>query len=212
VKKIYIATPCMTGEVWVGYMKSVIATFMLLTKNGHEVQHDTMTGCSNICVARNVMLQDFMDGDADAILFIDADLSWPAEAALRLVRSPHDVIGGAYPAKQDDTFFLAKVKPSATRLMEADGLPGGFLKITRKAVKQMQDRFTDLRCTYKGGREMFTLFDNGIFDGEYLGEDYAFTRRWQQCGSKAFVDPDIQFEHYGRKAWSGSLSDHVREG
>lgn len=211
VPLIYIATPCMSGEVWVGYMKSAISTFMLLSKKGYEIQHDAMSACSNICVARNVMLQDFMDSKATAILFIDADLSWPAEAALRLIESPHDVIGGAYPAKQDQAGFLVKVRPGATRLLEADGLPGGFLKITRRAVMKMQERFVDLKCTYKGDREMFTLFDNGIFDGEYLGEDFAFTRRWQQCGGKAFVDPDIEFEHYGRKAWRGRLNDYVCE-
>jgi hypothetical protein len=207
--KVYIATPCATGEVWLGYLKSAISTFMLLTNKGHQVEHDAMTGCSNICVARNVMLADFMASENDVLLFIDSDMSWPAEAALNLVESPHDVIGGAYPAKQDETYFLAKWRKGQTRLLEADGLPGGFLKITRKAVKKMQEHFPELRATHKGQREIYTLFDNGIFDGEYLGEDYAFTKRWQMTGGKAFIDPDIDFEHYGRKVYSGNLKNHV---
>lgn len=206
---VYIATPAMTGEVWVGYLKSAIHTFMLLTAKGYKVNHDVMSGCSNICVARNVMAQDFLDSENDILLFIDSDLSWPAEAALALVESPHDVIGGAYPAKQDDTHWLAKFRPGNTRLHEADGLPGGFLKITRKAMLKMVKQFPELRCKYKKDREMTALFDNGIFDGEYLGEDFAFTKRWQQCGGKAFLEPNITFEHYGRKAWSGNLNDYL---
>jgi hypothetical protein len=206
-KSVYIATPAMTGEVWLGYLKSVISTFMLLTNKGYQVEHDAMTGCSNICVARNVMLADFMATEAETMLFIDADLSWPPEAALKILECPHDVVGGAYPAKTEETHFLAKWRKGHTRLLEAEGLPGGFLKITRKAVTAMQVKFPELRASYKGKREIFTLFDNGVFDGEYLGEDFAFTKRWQICGGKAFIEPDIAFEHYGRKVYSGNLND-----
>lgn len=187
---------------------------MLLSQNGYQVSLDAMSGCSNICVARNVMLADFMESGAKCALFIDADLAWNPSDALKLIQSPHDVIGGAYPVKQDGGGFLARVKSGPTKLFETDGLAGGFMKVTRNAVLKMQKKFPELKARYKKDREIYALFDNGIFDGEYTGEDYAFTRRWMQTGGKAFIDPDMIFEHYGRKAWSGSLSDYLiaREG
>jgi hypothetical protein len=207
--EVYIATPAMSGEVWVGYLKSALHTFILLTNNGYQVNHDVMSGCSNICVARNVMLADFMDSNAKCILFIDSDLCWEPEAALRLVQSPHDVIGGVYPAKQDDPLFLAKFKEGNTRLLEADGMPGGFLKITRKAVEKMMKEYPAMKCKYKNDRTIYSFFDNGIVDGVYVGEDYAFCHRWTSIGEKAFIDPDITFEHYGRKYWTGNLAESL---
>lgn len=207
---VRIATPCMTGEVTVGYTKSIIETFILLANEGFQVEHDVMIGCSNICVARNVMLADFLDSQADTLFFIDSDLSWKASDAVRVIGSPHDVIGGVYPAKNDEVHFLAKWSSRPTKLLVAEGLPGGFLKVSRKAILKMCNQFPQLRARYKHKRDIVALFDNGIFDGEYLGEDFAFTKRWQACGGTAYIDPDITFEHYGHKAWSGNLNDYLQ--
>lgn len=216
IPDVYIATPCLTGEPWAGYLKSVIETFMLLTNKGYRVEHDMMNGCSLIPLARNLMLQSFRDCGAKTLLFIDADLSWPAEAALRLVESPHDVIAGAYPVKDDDIRFPANWKAGSTRLLQSYGLQGGFLKISRRAIERMDEKFPDLKCHYDG-KEMVALFDTMIVrgdpiddqdpfkEGQWLGEDTAFTRRWQMCGGRAFIDPNINFEHYGHKAWPGNL-------
>jgi hypothetical protein len=205
---VFIATPCMTGEVWTAYMKSCLNTIMLMTNQGISVSHNFLNGCSNICVARAVLADDFLQSGAKSMLFIDADLSWRPEDAIRVAMSPHDVIGGVYPSKEDNSKWLGKWRPGPTRLLEADGLPGGFLKISRNAFATIAEKFPQLRCDYRG-RDMHAYFENGIFDGEYLGEDFAFTRRWQQCGGKAFIDPDVTFEHYGHKAWSGNLSQYI---
>ena len=189
-------------------MKSCIDTIVQLSASGYKVEHQFLNGCSNICVARTVLAYDFLRSDADTLLFIDADLSWDTAGALRLVESPHDVIAGVYPAKQDDIHWLAKWREGQTRLLEADGLPGGFLKITRRALEKIAEKFPELHCKYRD-RDMTAFFENAIVDGELRGEDYAFCWRWQQCGGKAFLDPDITFEHYGRKAWQGNLQTYL---
>jgi hypothetical protein len=207
---IYIATPCMTGEVWVGYLKSIIHTFMLLSNSGYKVSHDIMSSNSLIPLARNIMVQDFLDSGAHTLLFIDADLSWEPQAALRLVQNPHDVVSGAYPCKDDANPRWAGMWMAGRlgRNMEASGLPGGFLKVSRRAIKQIIEKHPELKCKYQN-REMHAIFDTAIVDGEYLGEDYAFTHRWRQCGGKAFIDPDITFSHYGHKAWTGNLREFL---
>jgi len=129
--------------------------------------------------------------------------------AVKLCNSPHDVIGGSYPGKSDEVHFHGlNMKPGPTKLMEVDGLPGGFLKITRRALEKIARKFPDLAFEYNGIK-CHGWFENAIVDGEYLTEDYAFTWRWKQCGGKAFMDPDMTFSHFGNKVWQGNLHDHI---
>lgn len=204
---VLIATPSHSGQVHIGYMNSWFRTVLLLASKGFTCESAFMQGNALITSARNILAQDFLDSTADTLLFIDSDLSWRPEDALRLVQSPHDVIAGVYPAKCDEIKWLAKFKPGQTRLLEADGLPGGFLKISRRALEKLSE--TVPQYDYRG-RKMYAFFETAIVDGEYLGEDYAFTHRWKQTGEKAFIDPDCTFEHFGHKAWSGNLNDYLQ--
>ncbi|GAB3590445.1 MULTISPECIES: hypothetical protein [Acetobacter] len=96
--KIFIATPCYGGMVTQEYMESVIActsimqTPMTLSLLGDDAM---------ISRARNTLLHQFYTrSDASHILFIDADIGFPAEAPARLLAADKDVVAGMYPIKQ----------------------------------------------------------------------------------------------------------------
>jgi glycosyltransferase involved in cell wall biosynthesis len=56
-------------------------------------------GCSAIDVARNEMLSDALHDGAESILFIDSDIGFEPQDALRLLARPEPVVSGVYAKK-----------------------------------------------------------------------------------------------------------------
>ena len=135
--------------------------------------------------------------------------------ALAIVQSPHDFIGGVYPAKVPDkqkVFQTRNVRESASQnLIETDGVPGGFFRIKRKALERMKEAYPEMACQHRG-YQYHLLFEHIILeDRTPLGEDYAFCERWRRMGEKIFIYPDIDFKHCGRGVWEGNMiSDDPR--
>jgi hypothetical protein len=210
---VFIATPTHNWMVSTSYTQSLMATVALLGQHGMAVLTNYMLGCAMISFARAIQTQDFLDSGAEHLLFIDSDLEWDPLGALALVTSPHDFIGGVYPAKtagMSMMFQTRNIRESGSQnLIETDGIPGGFFRITRKAVLAMKEAYPEMQCNYKG-REIYLLFETIITDGDRqaLGEDYAFCERWRRMGNKIFIYPDITFSHFGMKEWKGNMIEN----
>src|SRR4249919_2308531 len=58
-------------------------------------------GCPYISAARATMLRKALDAKADAIVFLDYDMSWDEGDLLRLIDTPGEVVSGAYRFKVD---------------------------------------------------------------------------------------------------------------
>ena len=99
---VLIATPCYGKLLGEGYLHSVLASVDLLRQNKHQVQVYTLGNESLITRARNNIVAYFLASAHDRLVFIDADITWPAKALLDLVNSDHDVCGVPYPTKSRD--------------------------------------------------------------------------------------------------------------
>ena len=94
--------------------------------------------------------------------------------------------------------------------------PTGFMVITRKALEKMHEKFTDLNCKNDHQNRDFddycAVFDCMIDpdNRRYLSEDYAFCRRWQQCGGKIYADCNTTLGHVGNLPFSGCLNDRLK--
>ena len=96
--------------------------------------------------------------------------------------------------------------------MTTKGCQAGFLRISRKALAKMRDAYPELLARdKKRGRWMYMLFDPMIVDKEPLGEDFAFCERWTRLGEKIFVEPDIDFGHFGFMTFTGNLAKEKSE-
>jgi len=217
MKKVMIGTPTISGNVWANYQHSLIESMVLAAKHGWVTQTNLMSGNSLINSARAIICQDFMDSDCDCLFFIDSDLQWDPEGFVRLIEAPVDVIGGAYPIKKDGPVeFHIKVNGKAPKsdgrpiLVETTKIGGGFVKITREAIKRMQQAYPDVKAKYRG-RDIYMLWDPLIVDGNVCGEDYSFCERWTRIQGKIYVWPDIDFGHYGMKSWHGNFLKDVLE-
>ena len=178
--------------------------------------------------------------DADVFMFIDADVEFTADAVVRLVKSPHDVSVAVYPKKvvmwdqvkkaveQGDDRDMAMLSSSLVANIGAskrtvengfvellDG-PTGFMAIKRGAFEKLEEKFPELNCK---NDHQNRDFDNycAVFDcmidpdsRRYLSEDYAFCRRWQQCGGRIFADINTTLGHVGNLPFTGCLNDRLK--
>tara|TARA_A100001234_G_scaffold141110_1_gene123919 strand:- start:1149 stop:1877 length:729 start_codon:yes stop_codon:yes gene_type:complete len=178
--------------------------------------------------------------DADVFMFIDADVEFTADAVVRLVKSPHDVSVAVYPKKvvmwdqvkkaveQGDERNMAMLSSSLVANIGAhkrtveDGFvelldgPTGFMAIKRGAFEKLEEKFPELNCK---NDHQNRDFDNycAVFDcmidpdsRRYLSEDYAFCRRWQQCGGRIFADINTTLGHVGNLPFTGCLNDRLK--
>ena len=178
--------------------------------------------------------------DADYFLFIDADVEFDAESVIRLLDSGYDLSCAIYPKKvvmwdqakraveNGDDRNLAMISASLVANVGArkrtvengfvevlDG-PTGFMMIKRSVFEEMEPKFPELMCKNDHQNRDFddycALFDCMI-DPEsrrYLSEDYAFCRRYQQCGGKIYADCYTTLGHVGNLPFSGCLNDRLK--
>lgn len=211
MKHLYITTPVYDQWVSTGYAQSLLMTAVACTRAGIVLSGPDFKGGPYIHDNRNWLVHRFLRTDADAMLFIDADVTWDENAVVNLYQSGHDLCGGAYPKKADDECYPVKLL-SATdgRYREAAYLPGGFMLIRRGVFDALKDKVDSYTDQSMNGERVYEYFQNRVHHGDYkLGEDIEFCRRWRALGGRVWCLPDIDFCHQGTKAWAGNLGAHL---
>jgi hypothetical protein len=176
-------------------------------------------GCPYISAARATMLRKALDAKADVVFFLDSDVSWEPGALLKVIETEGDVVAGNYRFKKGDPddfegcgerrdgtdawymggylaglFQRPQVRESDGAL-KMDGVPAGFLKVTRAAVNLFMEKFPEL-CYGERSAPHVDLFNHGAHKGVWWGEDFAFCRRWrEECGGEIWCVPDIGVHH-----------------
>ncbi len=210
----------------------LLETYDYLKKKGVEFNPFILKGCANVSVARNTLVSLFVESEADNLFFIDADVGFSPEYIIKILEKEEDVVAGVYPFKKDDLGFPVVIKTKdgtpvgreftdeSDYLIEADYLPTGFMKISRKAIVKMQHNYPELKysgndvlgsITSKAGG--YGLFDIGTVNGKrFATEDYAFCERWTAIGGRLWVYPNINFEHVGRYSFKGNYHEYLLKG
>lgn len=212
---LFLATPCYGGQLHAIYMRSLLDLADACSARGVRLDVELGGGEALIARGRGAVMALFLSTQATHLLFVDADIGFPADALFRLLDAGKDVVGGAYPRKAQ--------APGAPLAWEADPLPGaaletqglnevaavgaGFLLISRTAAQRMADGYPELRAKLGdlGGAaapEAAMVFDNLIDaeTGRYLADHQAFCRRWRALGGEVWADFDLHLTHLGEVA------------
>ena len=199
---IYIGIPVIDGKPHTGTVDSLLAEQVLAISKGVHLLVEWEVGCSLIGDARNRLAKRFLaTKECKAMVFVDADVSWQPGSLLKLAQSRKDVIGGTYRSKQDDVHFHVHGKAQKRgALYTVDGLPGGFIKISRRAFGRMKTK----AYLASDGTPTQDYFPMGFHRGTYYGEDYGFCRLYRASGGEVFLDPSIRIRHHdGMRAFEG---------
>jgi hypothetical protein len=167
-------------------------------------------GCSAIDVARNDMISEALHNEAEAILFIDSDIGFEPQDALRLLARPEPVVSGVYAKK--GTRELATIFAGVKEVAFGPDAPGpypllyaatGFLRVRAGVLRRMIAELKMPLCNTNWGRGVWPFFQplivpHGEGKWHYLGEDWAFSYRLAKIGVTPLADTSIRLWHWGR--------------
>lgn len=199
------------------YLKAMEASIPVLDKAG--IDHSTVfeVGCPYISHARATMTRKALDAAADVVVYLDDDLSWDAHALVKLIETEGDVVACTYRYKKDEEDYMGAMREGADDrpVVRKDGairgyrVPGGFLKVTRHAIRQIMRSHPEL-VYGNPEKPSVDLFQHGAHEGVWYGEDMAFSRRWTSLGGEIWIVPDLNIDHHGKdKVYPGNYHEYL---
>jgi hypothetical protein len=189
-----------------------------LTGRGDRFSLIDECGSAIIADARAEICAKFLQSDSTDLVLIDHDVHWEAGALLRLLDHPVDFVAGIYPYRRDPIEYPVRWADAKelwadpkTGLIEVSGVATGFLRITRKALVALTEKYKDLEyLSAKYPAPVVGLFEPYRIGKAKLSEDFSFCRRWTDMGGKIWVDPEIAMGHIGNKVFTGHIGDWLR--
>ena len=224
--KLIFAIPTIDGSIRSECVLSLMAAQRLLFESKIDSDLFVIADCPYLPTARNTLVAMFLrELEATDLLFVDSDVGFDAEAVLRLLHRPEELVAGVYPLKRDSGGWPMVMQTcdgiplGRDGLIEADFVPTGFMRIKRGVFDCLIAAYPELRYADSVVETMgdttlraaWDFFHMGI-DSErqrYTTEDYAFCQRWRDIGGRLWIDPDITFSHIGRKAYQGNLHQYL---
>ncbi|WP_077003399.1 hypothetical protein [Variovorax sp. KK3] len=170
----FVATPSYGGAMSSIYVRGLLGLVNLAWTHGFAMQTRFLDGDSLIPRARNRMVAEFMaDTRWTHLFWIDADIGFEPDAALRLLLAGREVVAGVYPLKTEGwpTEGLRAALPAGTTreqfealharfpanaprgAVDVDGFvevldaPTGFMLIARNVFERMAAAYPELRYT-----------------------------------------------------------------
>jgi len=217
--RVMIAIPAYTGTIHLGTFRSLFTDLLALQARGDSWEVHDECGNALIADARALIVAQFLASDCDTLVFIDSDVAWEAGALIKLLDYPVDMVAGIYPQRKDPVNYCVKWKNTGelwadpeTGLLEVEGVPAGFMKLSRTQLEAMVEQYPDTEFYVENApnEKAWALFCDYRIGKHKMGEDYAFCRRWTDMGGKIWVNPEIKMGHIGNKTFEGHLGDWLR--
>jgi glycosyltransferase involved in cell wall biosynthesis len=210
-RKVIFCIPTIT-KPYQECLDSLAASIPLIHEAGWEEGMANSIGSPYISHARATMLRKAQDAQADVIVFIDHDLSWEPKDLLTLIETPGEVVAGTYRFKHEPEEYMGKLLPDINGLpqVRSDGcvlahcVPAGFLKITREGLSKFMFHYPHLQYIEEGTLTC-DLFNHGVHKGVWYGEDYSFSRNWNDCGGQIWVIPNLNVDHHTKNIENGEV-------
>lgn len=219
MKSVFIAMPNYSGELSNPVRDSVERLQKQMDAKGWKYRTRRHMNDSLLTRARAVLLAEFLASDCNEMLCLDDDIAWDGDEAMRLLEYPVDFVGGVYRAKTPEPQYFVQYcrdkielnADPATGLLEVEGIPAGFLKITRACVESMVAAHPHLAFydRHAPNQTAYLLFDFVLRDGQLWGEDFIFCERWRALGGKIWIDPDMTLKHIGKSNSQGRAPVYI---
>lgn len=207
---LFIGTPCYNSQIHSDYLHSIMSfyeaniPFTIMTI-GNE---------SLITRGRNQIISYFYNTtDFTHLLFLDADIHLHADGLLRLLYHEKDVIGAAVALKGrnvitgQSVYNVGEHLGGENELVRTNKLGTAVFMLSRKAVNALVEKAKEEDDIYypnphtRGDAqpdiELYDIFKVGVFDKDYLSEDYYVCKNLMELGFDVFVDPSVQTKHNG---------------
>lgn len=156
---IMIATPMYGGQCFGQYVAGLLGTLNKMRSVGVPVYWAQITNESLITRGRNELVRIFLEKGFDYLMFIDADISFDANAVAQLLAADRDITCGIYPKKEVDWKQVKKAAKAGKEDIENYG--GAFVM---NMVGDKQESDADGVIEVRHGGTGFMLIKRRVFD------------------------------------------------
>lgn len=158
-------------------------------------------GFSAIDQGRNVMAQTALDKGYKELMWIDSDVIFQTSDVGLLRKKNLPVSCGIYGLKDGSgrpAADLSNSKIIGVNQLQISLVGAGFLHTRREVYEQIVGKLKLPKCT---GRHCsyHPYFLPLVENKQYLGEDFAFCRRLDNCGIKIIADTSLRLAHIGKQ-------------
>lgn len=187
--RLFIAVP--SGDHWHADMALAFTNMVLyLQKEGVEFVYYNVRS-SILPDSRNKLALLALEVEATHLLFIDSDMTFPRDTALRLLKHPVDIVAANCVTRSRPANTTARIdgKPyyptSASGLKEVHFIGTGIMMIKTEVFKNLEMPY--FMNKWSDERE------------QVVGEDWYFIEKAREKGFKVFIDDELswQIRHLG---------------
>lgn len=218
---VYIAIPNQ-GSIKADVTQAIVGEMTYLLANGIQSQLNIQVRDSLITRARDRLVASFLASQATHLLFWDSDIV-PTETGFikKLLDTHLPFVAGAAPFKNDTGHVVCVLDeahleatgqyamPMSNGCVEVKCAGTGIMLLARSTLVRMVKAHMDkLYVSYVPGivhRAEWALFQDRVRDRDRLSEDWELCQRWRDMGERVYVHPDLEFEHIGERAYTGSF-------
>ena len=216
-RKLFIAIPAYDGKVSIKLAYTIAQLMPMALRVGVSVRLGHVSGCSIITMARNMLVNQFLQSDCTDLLFIDADVIAEPDHILRLMAQSgdKDITAGAYPRRRKDKMFFMDLHYDDEGNLEFEGsmmrvnrVGTGFMLVRRGVIEALAER-ADTYLGQDGVGKVANIFEFNLKDGMFVGEDYAFCDAARALGYKVWLDVEISLPHVGTEEFTNDFKTEV---
>lgn len=150
---------------------------------------------------RQTLVNQALSTGSTHILFLDSDMSFPADTAFRLLQHDLDIVGAAYPTRREERLMNSAQKRWGERLkagpddgvVEVDYIGFGVILFRAEVFRRIE-------------KPWFPIEYRGVDPekGEiWVGEDFGFCEKARAAGYRVHVDAGLSWQvgHAGQRTF-----------
>ena len=209
---LLIGTPAYNGQLHVDYLHAILGF------QRAKVKFDVLTIANESLItrARNSLLATFWENEKYThLLFLDADVFLDYKGLVDMLKHDKDVIGAPVFLKgknqNGEQTINTDAKPSELPVLQSVNRVGTAVFMLNKkaanslveyAIKEQRVYQTHKMLEYaNAAKTHYDIFRVGIFNGEYLSEDFWVCQELRKLGFEVFVDTSVYTRHNGMLAF-----------
>lgn len=194
--KVLIGTPCL-DTVLSEYTRCAVHCVAYSLSQGLQVGFQ-LAEYSMLILSRQLLVQAALEAGWTHILFIDSDMKFPRDLAVRLLRHRQPIVAANCLARRHPHYLTARLEDGSELRTGPEST--GIEKVARAGTGVMLIHL-----------DLFKTIPMPWFDHEWLpekhifrGEDFGFCDRARSHGFDIYVDHDVSKEvfHVGQFAYS----------
>lgn len=209
--RVLIGTPSLDGRVdaWYAFACHDLAKHGLA--HGIDTSIAMLSYESILPMARNQLLTMALEGDFDALLFVDSDTFFNPLHIVSVLKDERDVVALPVINKSDQeaynvNFNLAETEPAPWIKVESVGT--GCMKLSKKALTALADSSDE---TEFRGKKLKNICQYDFASESFVGEDINLCRKLRSLGFDIWVATETTCMHIGTKIYSGNFQQFLAD-